>query len=121
MRKNIVYFLLLFVTIGYSQSYKFGAGYANGITFKVVGSLMINDKKVIFETFNKDIKDVKEYDLIKNVNGIVYFTDGVMTHFFTFVKDTGKKKGFDYDTLVIFNFDKSQSNMPVTYYCKLQE
>ena len=44
-----------------------------------------------------------------------------MTHYFSFVDQKGTKKGFDYDTWVVFNFDKSQGTEQIIYYCKLQE
>jgi hypothetical protein len=122
MKKLFLTILLLSITFySYSQTYKFGAGSSNGINFKVVGNLVINDKQVLFETFEKDKKTLLEYDIIKKTNGMIYFTDGVMTHYFTFINENSTKKGFDYDTLVVFNFDKSQAISPVTYFCKLQE
>ena len=44
-----------------------------------------------------------------------------MTNYFSFVDQKGTKKGFDYDTWVVFNFDKSQATPQLIYYCKLQE
>jgi hypothetical protein len=120
MKKIILGMIFLFSLFSYSQDYKFGTGYANGVFFKVNGTLKITDKQVVFETVENDKKTVFEYEVIKNVNGLLYFTDGVMKHFFTFINEKGTKKGFEYDTLIIFNYDKSQSNIPVTYYCKLQ-
>lgn len=120
MKKLILISFLFFGLNSFSQEYKYGAGYANGIFFKLDGVLKITEKQVIFETNENDKKNVFEYDVIKNVNGILYFTDGVMKHFLTFTNEKGKKKGFEYDTIVLFNFDKSQSQVPVTYYCKLQ-
>ena len=120
MKKLILGIFLFFCLFSYSQDYKFGAGFANGIFFKVNGTLKITDKQVVFETYENDKKTVFEYEVIKKVNGILYFTDGVMKHFFTFINEKGSKKGFEYDTLIMFNYDKSQSNIPVTYYCKLQ-
>jgi len=121
MKKIILTLFLTFTLLSYSQDYKFGAGFANGTFFKINGSLSITETKVIFETYEKEKKTVFEYDVIKKTNGMLYFTDGVMNHFFTFVDEKGTKKGFNYDTLVVFNYDKSQSNVPVMYYCKLQE
>ena len=119
--KKIFTALLFFTLISYSQEYKFGAGLANGTIFKTEGSLSITETKVIFETIFKDKKTVTEYDVIKKTNGMLYFTDGVMKHYFTFIEEKGTKKGFDYDTMVSFNFDKSQSALTVIYFCKLQE
>ena len=122
MKKLFLTILLFSITFySYSQTYKFGAGSANGINFKVVGNLVINDKQVLMETFDNDKKTLFEYDIVKKINGMIYFTDGVMTHYFTFVNENGTKKGFDYDTWVIFNFDKSQTTSPLIYFCKLQE
>lgn len=119
--KKIFTALLFFTLFSYSQEYKFGAGFANGIFFKTEGNLSITETKVIFETYDNDKKTITEYEVIKKTNGILYFTDGVMKHFFTFVEEKGKKKGFEYDTMIMFNFDKSQSPISVTYYCKLKE
>jgi hypothetical protein len=117
-------FLLLIVLIwsnSFGQTYKIGAIFANSLFVKMDGTITVDDKKVIFETIYKDKKNVLEYDLVKKSNSVVYFTDGVMTHFLSFVDDKGKKKGFNYDTLVVYNFDKRQSDLQVMYYCKIQE
>jgi hypothetical protein len=121
MKKLILSWLLFYSLFTYSQDYKFGAGFANGIFFKVNGTLKITDKQVIFETVENDKKTVFEYEVIKKVNSLLYFTDGVMKHYFTFTNESGTKKGFDYDTVIVFNFDKSQSSIPVTYYCKIEQ
>ncbi len=121
MKKILLGLFLIISSVGFTQTYKYGAGSANGINFKIVGSIVINDKQVLIETINKDKKNLLEYDIVKKTNGIIYFTDGVMTHYFTFVNENGSKKGFDYDTWIIFNFDKSQAATPLIYFCKIQE
>ncbi len=121
MRKILLGLFLIISSVGYTQTYKYGAGFTNGVFFKVEGTLTINEKQVIFEVNEKDKKTVFEYDVIKKTNGMLYFTDGVMKHFFTFINEKGTKKGFDYDTIIVFNYDKSQSPYSLMYYCKIQE
>ena len=120
--KSIVFcFICLFAKFSYSQSYNFGALGTVSLAVKCKGNINISDKNVIFETLVNEKKELKEYQLIKKVNNIVYFTDGVMTHYLSFVEKKGTKKGFDYDTWVVFNSDKSQvGTEPIIYYCKLQ-
>ena len=121
MKKIFLLILLSISFYSFSQTYKYGAGFVNGIFIKSEGTLTINEKKVVFEQNDKDKKTIYEYDVIKTINGMLYFTDGVMKHFFTFVNEKGTKKGFDYDTIIVFNFDKSQSPYPISYYCKLKD
>lgn len=104
-----------------AQTYKYGALGTTSLATKGYGTININDKKIIIESENDGKKTSFEYDLIKKTNGLIYFTDGVMTHFFSFVNQKGTKKGFDYDTWVVFNSDKNQGTEPIIYYCKLQE
>ncbi len=121
MKKLLIGLFLLFVSTGYSQSYKFGAIGTTSFASKILGNITINDEKVIIDSQYDGKETLSEYQLVKKTNGLVYFTDGVMTHYFSFVKQKGSKKGFDYDTWVIFNFDKSQSTEQIIYYSKLQE
>ena len=120
--KNFFIALLFFNLISYSQEYKFGACVANGNILKTKGSISITEKKVvIIETIVKDKKTITEYEVINKANGILYFTDGVNKNFFNFVKVKGKINGFDYDTVIDLNFDKSYSSFSIVYFCKLQE
>jgi hypothetical protein len=121
MRKILLGLFLIISSIGFSQTYKFGALGTAAYTSKVIGTISINDKKVLIETEYDGKKKNLEYDLIRKTNGLIYFTDGVMTNYFSFVDQKGTKKGFDYDVWVVFNFDKSQSTQQIIYYCKLQE
>ncbi len=121
MKKILLGLFLIVSSFGSAQSYKFGALGTAAFTSKVIGTININEKKVLIETEYDGKKKSLEYDLIRKTNGLIYFTDGVMTHYFSFVDQKGTKKGFDYDTWVVFNFDKSQGNEQIIYYCKLQE
>ncbi len=118
MKKIILGVFVFLSFVSHTQDYKFGAGFANGIFFKMEGGFKITDKEVVFEVDNNGKTTTTKYQVVKNVNGLLYITDGVMTHFLTFTDMEGKKKGFEYDCIVVFNFDKSQSISPVNYYCK---
>jgi hypothetical protein len=121
MKKIILGLFLLIYSFGFSQTYKFGALGTTSFASKVLGTININEKKVSIESEYDGKKSSFEYDLIKKTNGLIYFTDGVMTHFFSFVNQKGTKKGFNYDTWIVFNADKRQSTEQIIYYCKLQE
>ena len=117
-----ILFVLFFLSIAsYSQTYKIGAGFFNPAFFKIDATLNISDVKVIIEISDKGKKTIQEYEVVKKVNGLLYITDGVMTHSLSMLSETGTKKGFKYDTLIVFAFDKRQSELPLMYYGKLQE
>ena len=120
MKKLLFVLFVLSSVLSYSQSYKIGAGFVNPTFFKVDGILKITDKKVVFEINNKGKITTNEYEVVKNVNNTVYFTDGVMTHYLNFIDEKGKKKGFEYDIVVVYNFDKKQSDIQLMYYCKIE-
>ena len=46
---------------------------------------------------------------------MVYFTDGIKTHNFIINKESGKKKGFEHDTVIILTFEGQPTT--VTDYC----
>ena len=114
MKKLIVCSFLFFSFFANSQTYEYGACFANGLFFKNVGTLIIDDKKVIFQGATSF-----EYTVINKANGLLYFTDGVMTHFLTFTSMSGKKKWFEYDIVIVWNYDSKQNLTPCSYYCKL--
>lgn len=121
MKKILLVAFLIFGSFGFAQTFKFGALGTASFTSKVIGTISIDEKKVLIETEYEGKKTNFEYDLVKKTNGLIYFTDGVMTNYFSFLEKKGTKKGFDYDTWVIFNSDKSQGIEQVIYYCKLQQ
>lgn len=120
MKKILLVVFLIISTVGFTQTYKFGALGTTAYTSKVIGTISINEKKVLIETEYDGKKKNLEYDLIRKTNGLIYFTDGVMTNYFSFVEKNGTKKGFEYDTWVILNLYKSQTAEQLIYYCKLQ-
>lgn len=107
--------LLLFTTICFSQTYEAGAGTSNGLNFPMKMKIIITDKEVVLQG---EGKPPATYKIVNNVNGIVYFTDGVMTDYFTFLEKKGTKKGFDYTTMIFCTFDQRKGlNTTLIYYC----
>lgn len=115
MRK--ILFTLVFLSTynwSYSQTYDFGALTSSTLTVKSEGKINITEKSVIIESEGKTFK----YNLVKNANGVIYFTDGVMTNFFTIIEQKGKKKGFEYDYIINYQMDKKMGGTNVIYWSK---
>ena len=114
--KKILFTLVLLSlnTLLYSQNYEFGAISTSNLTVKSEGKIKINEKTVIIEAEDK----IYNYDFVKKTNGIIYFTDGIMTHFLTILKQKGKKKGFEYDFMINYNMDKNQGGLNIIYWSK---
>lgn len=110
----LIIVLFLFSKNLFSQTYTFGALSSSGVTVKSIGKIIIDDKNVTISSEGKIFK----YDFIKNANNIIYFTDGVMTHYFTLINENGKKKGFDYDCMINYQMDKNVGGTNVVYWCK---
>lgn len=100
-----------------AQNFDIGVMDMNGMTAKIEGYIKITDSLVIINTEGKSL----EYQILKKTNGLTYFTDGVMTHYFTFLEESGKKKGFQFDTMIFFNPDKNFLPSIITYWCKKRE
>lgn len=118
--KRKIFLIALFVTFwNYSkaQNFEIGVMDMSGMTAKTEGQIKISDSLVTIVTGGKTL----EYKLLKKVNGLTYFTDGVMTHYFTFLEKVGKKKGFEFDTMIFFNPDKNFLPSIITYWCKKRE
>ena len=109
--------LILLSNLSKAQNYDIGVMDMNGMTAKAPGQIKISDSLVTIVTGGKTL----EYKLLKKVNGLTYFTDGVMTHYFTFLEEKGKKKGFEFDTMIFFNPDKNFLPNIITYWCKKKE
>ena len=114
---NMKYILILLLALSsnaFAQTYKFGAIMSSGMNVKMEGSIIIKDSSVKISNGTK----TNEYKLVKDANGIIYFTDDVMTHYFTIIPQTGKKKGFEYDTMISWFLDKRMGGEPIIYWCK---
>lgn len=113
--KIILLFVVLFWNLSYSQKYDVGVISALGYTAKTTGSIIITDDKVTIISGEHKA----EYKFLKKVNGIIYFTDEIMTHYFTILEESGKKKGFVYDTIIFFHPDKNFTpNTFSQHWCK---
>lgn len=115
--KNIILLILLSASllIAKAQTYKVGASMALGQFTKNDGNIVITDSTVIMAY--QDIKP-NHYSIVKKTNNLVYFTDGVMTHLFAITDEAGRKKGFDYDTTILFKPDQRQSAIQMVFYTK---
>jgi hypothetical protein len=116
-----LFLLLLFICFStVAQTYKFGACYMNSNFVKVEGKFIIGETKVSIETDEKN-KKLVEYDAFKGTNGIIYITDGSLTHTLSFVEEKGKKKGFEHEIVIVLTLDKRKDEAQIKYYCKLVE
>lgn len=115
MKKIFLLFAFFyFSTLSFGQKYKYGAATIGGMNLKIEGTISIDDSIVIIGGGDKNLK----FKRIKSSNDIVYFTDGVMTNYFLISPQKGKKKGFEYETMIIYNLDKKIiPNMTTIYWC----
>jgi len=106
-----------------AQSYSYGACFVNPNFIKLEGKILISDSTVLISTLNKGAEKTNKYSVVKKVNGLIYITDGVMTNSINILPQSGKKKGFEYDNVIIFYFDKNQQTGGIEnmmYYSKLE-
>ena len=119
--KRIIILLVLLIsfTFAKSQTFKLGVLVSSGIQVKIDGKIEVTDSIVTIKySFQGKIESF-EFDFVKKANNIIYITDGVMTHSMIVTNNTGKKKGFEYNRLISFIYDKRQSNATVIYYAKV--
>jgi hypothetical protein len=125
MKKTLLLFTIFFTfTLVQSQSfsYKFGAAFFNtgGVFISLNGNINLDDSVLTISTIDKNnVESKATYSLVKQTNNIFYFTDGVKTYSFVTMSKSGKKKGFEYDSLVVWAWILQESNS-VMYYCKKQ-
>ena len=115
MKKLVLLFAFFYIsTLSFGQKYKYGVATIGGMNLKIEGTISIDDSIVIISGGEKNLK----FKRIKSSNEIVYFTDGVMTNYFLISPQKGKKKGFAYETMIIYNLDKRMNpNMTIIYWC----
>jgi hypothetical protein len=123
MKKVLILSLLVFCfTCVYSQKYIYGACFVNPNFFKLEGRIIISDTTIEISSNYNGVEKTSKYNVLKKINGITYITDGIMNHTVTLTSEKGKKKGFEYDNLIIIYFDKNQpggiENM--IYYSKIE-
>lgn len=107
--------LLLLSFVSYAQSYEIIAFGDYSYDVKSKGLISCDSSKVVIEIEGK----AKEYTFVSDSNDVIYFTDGVMTDYLQVIKKQGKKKGKEYDTILVLNFDKRKNtNSILLFYCK---
>lgn len=119
--KRIIILLVLLISFTFvkSQTFELGVLFSNGIWAKIDGKIEVTDSIVTLKYSFQEICEFYEFDFVKKANNIIYITDGVMTHSMTVINQTGKKKGFEYNKLISFVYDKRLSNVTVLYYAKI--
>ena len=118
-RITILLVLLISFTFAKSQTFKLGVLFSNAIWVKIDGKIEVTDSIVTLKYSFKDINESYEFDFVKKANNMIYITDGVMTHSMMVINQKGKKKGYEYNRLISFIYDKRQSNATVLYYAKV--
>jgi len=115
MKKLILLFVFIYIaSLSFGQKYKYGVATIGGMNLKIEGTISINDSIVTINGGDKNIK----FERIKSTNEIIYFTEGVMINYFIISSQRGKKKGFEYETMIIYNLDKKIiPNMTTIYWC----
>lgn len=118
-RITILLALLISFTFAKSQTFKLGAFDSSGLVGKIDGKIEVTDSIVTIKYSLQGKIQSFEFDFVKKANNIIYITDGVMTHSMIVTNKTGKKKGFEYNRLISFVYDKRQSNATVLYYARV--
>ena len=118
-RITILLVLLISFTFAKTQTFKLGAFDSSGLVGKIDGKIEVTDSIVTIKYSLQGKIQSFEFDFVKKANNIIYITDGVMTHSMIVTNQTGKKKGFEYNRLISFIYDKRQSNATVLYYARV--
>lgn len=118
-RITILLVLLISFTFAKSQTFNLGVLFSNAIWVKIDGKIVVTDSIVTIKYSLQGKIQSFEFDFVKKANNIIYITDGVMTHSMIVTNKTGKKKGFEYNRLISFIYDKRQSNATVLYYARV--
>jgi hypothetical protein len=118
--KKIILFVSIALTLScevQAQKYNYGAALVE-VLVKLEGQITVSelDSIVTFSSMVNGKENIASYKFIKNANNVIYFTDGVKTNNLLVYKEKGKKKGFDYDTVIILTMDGYASKG--IYYCK---
>lgn len=123
MYKFIVFILIIiFSEKCYSQNYNYGVIFLNSNFIKLEGEIIINDSTVEISNIFNNVKGYSKYSLLKKANGIIYITDGVINSSIVITPEKGKKKGFEYDYLIIFHYNVLQdySKQSLIYYSRIK-
>lgn len=121
--KRIIILLVLLISFTFvkSQTFELGVVVSGGIQIKIDGKIEVTDSIVTIKYSFRDKIESFVFDFVKKANNIIYLTDGIMTHSMIVINKTGRKRGFEYNRLISFIYDKRQSNATVLYYSKIQD
>ena len=120
MKKTIILLTILFTfNLAQSQNFKYGVAFTSNMFVKLSGNIKISDSIVTISSIDKNgIEQTNTYTFVKTANRITYFTDGVTTYSIYISSESGKKKGFEYDTLITWKIDATNYLM---YYAKKED
>ena len=120
MKKTLILLSILFTfNLVQSQNYKYGAIFSSTLFVKLSGNIKISDSIVTISSIDKNgIEQTNTYTFIKTANRITYFTDGVTTYSMYISSESGKKKGFEYDTQIVLKWNETIS---MIYYAKKED
>lgn len=121
--KRIIILLVLLISFTFvkSQTFELGVVVSSGIQIKIDGKIEVTDSIVTIKYSFHDKIESFIFDFVKKSNNIIYITDGIMTHSMIVINKTGRKRGFEYNRLISFIYDKRQSDATVLYYSRIQD
>ena len=112
--KNFLCLLLLsYGNTLFGQIYNYEVGFASGILFKAKGSFEITDSTVITRAWVGEEEKIQKFTRKPSTNdAAIYYTDGVQTFMLNIQPQTGKKKGYVHDYMIVL----SNLNTPNNYF-----
>lgn len=117
----LVGLLVIFRFVSYAQTYEYGAAFGSGIFVKTSGSFIISDTTVQTKALvngNEVIQNFKRKPSTSPL--VVYYTDGVQTFMLNIQSETGRKKGYDYEYLIVLS-NLNTPNYYFSYFCNQQK
>jgi len=119
MRYAVLLLVLILNTgISVGQKYQYGVLFSAGLFIQVSGTIEVTDTRVSITRSLDERADTTSFQFVRKTNNQVFFTDGLMTHFFTITKRSGNQEGFEYDTLIVVDQDDRRADAYVSYYAK---
>ena len=114
----------LFVLMGIktqAQIYAYEVGFASGILFKVKGSFTITDSTVVTRGWVGEDEKVQSFvRKPSSSDAAIYYTDGVQTFMLNIQPQSGRKKGFDHEYMIVFSNLNTPNNY-ISYYGNKQK
>lgn len=114
MKTILTTFLSMLLFNSFSQKYNICAFEANGMRIKSECLMNISDSSVVTSCKGSDVKT--QFKIINKANGVIYITDGVMTHYINQAPFSQLVKGCRCNTMLIFNYDVRMNQPKAIYY-----